>query len=278
VTDELQKTASGALMRPSFIPQGDTRGTEDITRDEMNIPRLAIAQQTSPEVLPEGERSIPGLAFLSMFNTVTKEIYGRGPIEFAVLRRDPPRWVQFAPIAEGGGLIDPNVPVGDPRTLFRTGPDGKRLAPVATQFWDYFILLLSVSGKKMADLNGNLMDHLVGLSLKSTQIKVAKQLNTLIKMRSAPLFAGKYVLTTIMETNASKQNYGNFKVANASAKDASGKEVAAWTPTSAEEFETLSRFYESLKEKDVKVAPETTAEPGDTDFPHGANVGDSPDM
>jgi hypothetical protein len=102
-------------------------------------------------------------------------------LSFNIVRADPPRYVEFNPREQGGGVKDMNVPPNDPRTLFTTGPDGKRVKPIATMFYDYIILLRPTR-------------EMIALSLKSSGIKHAKALNGLIHARNAPLWAGIYTV------------------------------------------------------------------------------------
>lgn len=224
----------GALsteVRPSFIEVGDRSGTEHITRDDMQMPRLGLAQQMSPELVDDDPKFIPELKMGMMFNSLTKMIYGVGPLDFCVVRADPPRWVEFHPREEGGGVKDPNVPANDPRTVF--GPNGE--PPVATKFYDFVVMLLPSR-------------ELIALSFKSTGLKVAKQLNGLIANRNAPLYAGKYSLMTNMTKNA-KGRFAVFQVKN-----------NAWV-SDQETYELAKEYFANLKNKELRIERE-----GDTTF------------
>lgn len=192
---------TGIAERPSFVPQSKA-GTEHITREDVQIPRILLAQKMSPEVDDSDAKYIEGLKIGDFFNGLTHTIYGRGPLKFVILRADPPRFVEFIPRSEGGGVRDPNVPAGDPRTQF--GPNGEK--PLATKFYDYIIMLLPFEGDPLANL--------VALSFKSTGIKVAKQLNALIQLRNAEVFAGVYSLTSV-DTQNSLGKFSIPSVANA---------------------------------------------------------------
>jgi hypothetical protein len=220
--------------RPTDLIAGDTRGTEDMTRDDMQMPRLAIAQQMSPELQEDQPQYIDGLKMGEMFNSVTKEIIGKGPVLVAIVRRDPPRWVEFVPRDQGGGVKDPNVPMNDPRTQF--GPNGEQ--PVATKFYDYVLMRVDKSDFEM-----------VGLSLKSTGLKVARNWNTLIKMRNAPLFRGVYRIEVVKQENA-KGKFFNFSVNN-----------AGWT--NGEATARAEAAFEAMKDRVVVMDRE---HPDDTSF------------
>ncbi len=124
-------------------------------------------------------------------------------MEFIIVRADKPRGIEFNPREAGGGVKDLDVPLDDPRMQF--GPNGEK--PIATKFYDYVLLLMPINLSSP-------IESMVAMSLKSTGLKVAKQMNSLIKMRSTPLFSMRYTLTAHQEKNSQGQ-FGVFRVAQA---------------------------------------------------------------
>jgi hypothetical protein len=221
------------MERPSFLPQDDTRGTGHIQKDDLQMPRLALSQAMSPELQEDHGKYIEGLKSGQMYNTLSGTIYGKGPIKVTVVRADPPRWVEFIPREDGGGIKDPNVPFGDPRTQFRTDEDGKPIPPLATKFYDYVLMFLENGPNyKKGDL--------VALSLKSSGIKVAKALNSFIKIKRAACWAGAYELTTGTEKNTK----GTFSVYHL--KDAG-------FVSSEADYKLGESAYEALKDRTIKM-------------------------
>lgn len=137
---------------PSWIPEGDTTGTA-MAAEDIRLPRLLIAQGLSPEIIPGNAKFIEGLSMFDLFNDLTQEIYGKmGKVSltFIPVRHDVRR-IEFKPRAEGGGVIDMNVPANDPRTLWTNDPEDptnreKRKAPRATKFNEYIALLVREDG------------------------------------------------------------------------------------------------------------------------------------
>jgi hypothetical protein len=239
---DLATTGSTELARPSFLPTHDLRGTEHITKDDLQMPKLGLAQALSPQVQKTEPQYIAGLQVGQLFNNLTKHNYGEGPLEFTIIRADPPRFVEFIPRSEGGGVKDVNVPPNDPRTKFRTDEAGKTIPPVATKFYDFVLLLLPTREP-------------IALSLKSTGLKVARQLNALMKLRNAPSFAGKYVMTTGTSKNA-KGVFAVYQVQN-----------AGWVDEDT--FNFCSQMYEAFKDKTLIIDRESDIHVpagDDTDF------------
>lgn len=221
-----------AIERPAFIPQSNA-GTDHIGKDDILVPRLALAQGLTPQV-SEGKE---GFSVGVLFNSVTEEILGKGPIDFYIVRADRPRYIEFFPRESGGGVKDMNVPANDPRTQFTRGENGQTVKPAATKFYDFLIVL--------ADrLAADPMNALIALSFKSSGLKTAKTLNNLIKFRNAALYAGKYRLTTGKESNA-KGTYAVYKVEN-----------AGFVQDEAT-YKILEGIYQALADTNVKIDRET---------------------
>lgn len=235
MTTELAKTETQALARPSFIKEGDTRGTENITANDVKFPALKIAQSMSPEVKRLEPAYIEGLQEGMFFNTITREIYGDGPLHVIVVNQLGHRNVEFAPMSEGGGVLDFNVPDGDPRTQFTEDVrDGKkvRVKPRATLFYDYLVIVVTPDGRR----------QIMTLSFKSTQLKTAKTLNAILKDAKVPSFALQFKARPVAEKRGTYAFYG-WRV-----------DPAGWV--TEEIYNEASKLYDSMKGKNIVVEAE----------------------
>ena len=227
---------------------GGVLGNEGIGRDDILMPRLGLAQKMSPEIDPTSPKRIEGLEFTDLFNSLSRMVYGKGPLHFVILRRDNPRWVEFNPIDQGGGIKDMNVPPGDPRTKFTTGPDGQRVKPVATMFYDFIVLLLNDFDPSAP------LENVVALSLKSSAIKAAKHLNFLVQQRGRKLIC--------------KGVYAIYKIRN-----------AGWLTADSPLEKMVVEMFEAWKDRRVTVDTEgPTREPGADDFDPNTLEGQTTDM
>ena len=179
----------------------DLTGTEDIGIADIRLPRLAIAQGLSDQMLPDNSKYIPDLKLFQMFNDLTGEIYGNGPLYFVPVKRDV-RYIEFKPRSEGGGVLDLNVPPNDPRTLWRTDPTtGDRLPPRATEFIEFVIILL----------RQNHAPEPIVLSIKTTNKwnrEAAIGLTSFVKLRRDAIYAGLYTV----QSKSEKNDQGTFGV------------------------------------------------------------------
>ncbi len=219
---------------PSDLRDAKPEGLDHLTAADIAMPRLLIAQQMSPQLDPSKPQFLEDLRVGEMFNSLTGQIYGKGPLLFGVVRADMPRWVEFIPKEQGGGIKDPNVPFGDPRTAFQgTKP------PAATKFYDFIVILLPVK-------------EFIAISFKSTGLKVARQLNGLMQARQKPIYTGAYQLLSVPTQNA-KGSFFIPQVKNAGWLD---------TPTRL----ITKEAYDNLKTKTIDIdMPEARGADAHTD-------------
>lgn len=231
---------------PADLMQHSGQGTESIGSDDVKPPRLMICQSGSPQRKPDDPKQIVGLNELDMFNDLSQEIYGRGPLKIVVIRCLGSRHIEFAPMEEGGGVKDYDVRPGDPRTLFTTDEGGERVKPVATKFYDYLVWLPEHS-------------EVLVLSMKSTQLKVAMRLNGLLKLPlkigdrvlpNPPAWARTFELTTAMEKR-DNYSWGNYGLRQVGITDDESRAICA-------------SLAESYKNKNVQIDRDNPdAEAGD---------------
>jgi len=200
MTDSLIVRGPAALERPSFIKANDTRGTENILTADIRPPALKLAQAMSPEVKRAEPDYIEGLREGELFNSLTQEVYGENAVNLIIVNQLGHRNMEFDPI-DRKIVLDGVVPDGDPRTEFTFKEENGqkvRIKPRATKFYDYLILLL------LPDREPQLMT----LSLKSTQLKKATQLNTLLKLSKLASFAHRFKATPVPERRGNNSWYG----------------------------------------------------------------------
>ncbi len=202
MTEEALVPQNTAMELPERL-KGKTgaAGREGITSEDIQMPRLAIAQGLSPQIQEGDPLFIEGLKFGQLFNSLTGYNYGEGPIEFSIIKKSK-RGVEFVPRAEGGGVKDRDVALDDPRMDWTKGPDGKKdVKPIATLFHEYLVVLSKSR-------------ELIGISMKSTNIKVAKVLNGLIQVRNQDIYEGKYKVAVVKTKNV-HGTFGVYTIANA---------------------------------------------------------------
>lgn len=233
----------GLDSRPAELDRNDQSGTEDIGLDEVRLPRLTIAQGISPQIVDE-QQVIPGLSVYQLFNDLSKDIYGRGPLKFIPVKRQVV-CIEFDP-QNKKVPIDLNVPLGDPRTRF--GPNGEK--PRATVYRDFYVLLFSPVKKTWEP---------IVITVKCSnkyQTNAAKDLLSKIKARQAPIYSGLYTVSTKVGKTGDT-NYGVFSFDNAGF-------IPLNVPAGKALYEFAKSVYETWQEQDI-VVDRDIAEPEETE-------------
>lgn len=249
-----------SLSRPADADPNDMAGTEDIDRDEVRLPRLAIAQGLSPQMTPGKPEYLDALKMFDMFNDVTGDIYGKGPVHVVPVHRHVTR-IEFDP-NDQKVPIDRDVPKGDPRLQWDRSVT-PNLPPRAVEFHEFVCLVLR-PGKAPEP---------VVVSIKTTnkhQKKAASDWTTFIKLRGMAIYRGIYAITTGVGTGKTKEgqdtNYGIFVVKNAgfipTTKVVDGKVVQ--NPAGQALFEMAKGFHESLEGKVITVNRDAVDDSFDT--------------
>lgn len=248
--DALATQQTTLAPAPSYIPKG-RRGFEDTVQTDISIPRLALAQALSPQVTDGDPSRIEGLVAGDLFNSITGMRYGKS-VQIQVLRKMPLRAVEFNPIDAGGGIKDPNVPLGDARLKWGTSGDKKADKPIATLFRDFLAVILP-------------QRELIALSFKASGINAAKTLWGLATMNNRDCFAGLFEISTGVKLTPKPHQI--YKVSQ-----------VGWV--TEEEFKFGTEMYEAVQEiKAEKIHTDTLDDPGDPDaFEPGKYEAQTTDM
>jgi hypothetical protein len=218
---ELVKAGSNPVAtRPSYLDKyvGDNTGLEAITSKDMTMPRLAIAQRMHKETQEDNSKYLDGLKPGMFFNTLTKDIYGKGPLVVVPLfarkhrryftERDAgSKTICVSENGINGGRISPKSCAACKHSKF--GFDSakqKTTKPDCTLFWSYIILL--VANEDFSTV------YPMGISLKSKMIKSAEDFNSFMRLRQTPAFTGVYTLNTFLD-NSPAGDFYNVKFENA---------------------------------------------------------------
>ncbi len=224
----------GALVRPGKSQRGFA---EEIDRGDYIFPRAKLIQPTSPELTEGIEGLKPGV----IINSLTKELLSPEFIPIIASKN----FIRFNPRNNAEAGFDPNFAPGamiwasndplDPKVKEQAqfGPNGEK--PLATAFINFF-----------SYFPGAAMPIIVSFS--KTSYKTGKQLLSLAKFCGGDIFARKYQLTSVMESNS----MGTFAVLK----------VMPIGASSPEEFAICEQYWKDFsgRVKDIHAAEEGVVE------------------
>ena len=187
---------------PDFLKekQGTSRGNENVTTDDLVIPRLEILQQISPELIKNDPLYIKGAEAGQMINSVTKQVYGNEvfvvPVHFSK------QWLVWRDRKKGGGFLGSFPNEMDALTKAEAEGGTKEGIEVMDTPTHYCLLVNRESGS---------VEEIM-LSMPRTKAKISRQWNSMVKLAGGDRFSRVYRITTQVEENQ-KGKFYNYVVA-----------------------------------------------------------------
>lgn len=187
---------------PAYIKhKGPARGSENVTSDDLVIPRLEITQALSP-CIDKGDPSyIPGAEAGMLFNSVTRQLYGDTVIFIPVVFKQ--EYLLWRDRKKGGGFAGahPDIDAANAAIQQLDDPENWEAIPTAQHF-----------GLLISDSTGSFEETVI--SMAKTKLKVSRKFNTLIRMNEGDRFSRAYLVSAVQEQNNEGQKYYNFAIKN----------------------------------------------------------------
>lgn len=179
---------------PAYMNAGPARGQENVTVDDLSIPRLDVIQALSPQRKKSAPEYIDGAEEGMLFNSVTGQLYGES-VTFvpSFFRKE---WLLWKDRDSGGGFggAYPTAAAAEAEVRER-GADWE-----ASETAQHFGLIVADSGVEE-----------VVCSMSRSKLKASRQLNTLAKMAGGDRFASAYTVSAV-EVSGDRGDYYNLTV------------------------------------------------------------------
>jgi hypothetical protein len=190
--------------RPEFLKRGGSAGRENITAEDIILPRLEIVQALSPSLKETAPEYIEGARAGDLVNSVTKEIYKR-PVRFVpvLFTKQYNLWKlrNF-----GGGFLGSYESQGAAfAALADRVPDGALHSQYEVLDTPVFYGLI------ITDTAEGVCIARISVSMAKTKAKHARRLNTLAGMTNEDMFNRVYLLGTVDEKGP-KGEYKNYTI------------------------------------------------------------------
>lgn len=186
---------------PAYMRQDSARGSENVTTDDLIIPRLEIAQALSPCVDEGDPAYIEGCKPGMLFNSVTRKLYGDSVIFVPVLFMN--QYLCWRDRDKGGGFAGAHDTIEQARAAIAEQPDPQEWEPQQTG--QHFGLIV---------LNANGDTEEIVISMAKTKLKVSRNFNSLIRINGGDRFSRAYVVAGVEEKNNKGEKYKNFSIKN----------------------------------------------------------------
>lgn len=198
----LPKATTGLAALPddlqALAQEYGAAGLEDMTQADRSTPFLALIQSNSPQIKPGHEKQIKGAEQGNSFNTITGELFSNenGGVTIVPVYYEK-TWVRWIPRDNGGGFLgsykdeEATKPIFIPQIAADyEGPSNM------VETANHYVLVKSGDGTWAPAI----------MTLKSTQLKASRDLNSLTTMVSqkfggVPVFVKNYVLVSVLKKN-----------------------------------------------------------------------------
>jgi hypothetical protein len=211
------------------------RGAENVTTDDMIIPRIELVQALSPARKKTDAAYIEGAEEGMLYNNVTRELYGEGVSVVPVYYTK--QFLVWKDRKSGGG-----------------GSNGFRGAFASEALARDAITQLAEEGLEVSDTAQHFVLVKCGdawqeavISMAKSKMKVSKRWNSLIRMTNTDSFSRAYRLSAVTETNARNESYFNF-----------GITPLGFVPKDV--YDRAEKLYETIRAGGVKVSADYDTE------------------
>lgn len=195
--------------RPSWMGEG-TRGSEEVTIQDVTIPRLQMVQSLSPQRKKNEAEFIEGAEEGMLFNTVTNALYPEWVLFVPVYFRM--EWVVWKHRDAGGGFIGAFPSQEEAVAAVAAHP----LAGQETEKGDPVLEVLDTAQHfgLLLDPNSPAEDPRateIVISMSRSQLKPSRQFNSQIRIASGDRWERYYRLSAVL-VNGPRGDYYNWKV------------------------------------------------------------------
>lgn len=180
---------------PAYIKQGQSRGNENVSQEDLSLPRIDLLQALSPHVNKKKEEYIEGAEPGMLYNTLTGELYKTGVrVTFVTFTKRFLVWVNRKLDSEGGlrGVFDTEA---EAEQYMSEQEDENKLELVPTA--EHLVIL--DDGTEAI------------LSMAKSKMKVSRKLNSLIRLNGGDRFGRSYQITSVGDKSAQGE-FENLKV------------------------------------------------------------------
>lgn len=192
------EVAVNEVQLPAYIKQNTNRGNENVSTEDIQLPRIEVLQALSPQIKKSNAAYIEGAEVGMLFNTLTHELYadrvGITPVTFTTRFLV---WVDRK-IDNNGGLRGVFDTEQDANAFVAQQADKDKLEVVRTA--EHLVLL--DDGTEAI------------LSMSKSKQKASRKFNSLVRLNGGDRFSRRYELFSY-EDNSAKGEFMNIDVANA---------------------------------------------------------------
>lgn len=200
VSNEQSATMTGLALsdeRPDWIDPHSHKGSEDVTSQDITLPRIEVLQALSPQLKKSEPNYIEGSEQGQIFNTISGEIYGSEVTIVSILFQR--QFIIWQDRNKGGGFAG----------MYPTELEAEQEREAMDNADDYDVVEHHINFCLVLRPNGHTEEAV--LSWAKSKIKASKRLNALIQMNPGDRFGRAYKLRAV-EASGPKGDYWTYDI------------------------------------------------------------------
>lgn len=230
-----KQVAKKEAQMPAYINQDGNRGSENVSSEDMQLPRISVLQDLSPQTKKNKGEYIEGAEPGFVFNNLTGELYTDGMLFIPVFFQK--QYLVWKDRKSGGGLAGVFDNLQDAEREAATD-ETYEVNPTPT----HIVVILNEDGSVAGEAT---------IPMPSSKLKVSRKFNSLVRMNGGDRFSRTYRLSAVEDESPSGE-YWNFRIDN-----------EGW-PTE-EAYRHAENLYMQIAEGDVKVSTDYSDESSEED-------------
>lgn len=194
---------AGEVMdtRPDFL-KDTARGSEQVTVNELTLPRLAIVQDISPQRKKTEAEYIQGAEEGMFFNTITSELFKAAVIIPVYMQKEFVIWKDRKKGGGFAGAFDTEL-LANQHRMTLDNPDDYEVLDTH----QHYCLMV----KQGSTMENPILEEVV-ISMSKSQMKVSRNLNTLVQLAGGDRFSRMYTIATVQDENKNGDKFFNWKI------------------------------------------------------------------
>lgn len=204
---EIAEVAQFSETMPAYMNPTSHRGSENVSSDDLTIPRLSLIQDLSPQRKKSDPEYIDGAEEGMFFNTVSKELYGESvtfiPCFFTK------EWNIWKTVKAGGGFCGSFATQEEAEAEFANEEYANKVDKEGNCEYE----IVDTAQHYGLVLHEDRAPEEIVISMTKSKMKVNRNFNSMIRLNGGDRFSRAYKITSVPDQNSAGQDYLNMKIA-----------------------------------------------------------------
>lgn len=229
---------------PAHAQQKSDRGNEDVSTEDLQVPRLKLIQAISDELKKNNPLYNPVAEAGDLLNSVTKELFKMETGLYVINLRFVKRWNVWRDRKyKGGGLCGSFATEAEAIQCRNELAQADGLPMIDEEALAQYYEVLETPEHWCLQVDGDTLEMSpIIIDMPKTKAKISRQWNTVIKQRPGDRFSTIWRVTSQEAQNGSGDDYHNYQF-----------EPVMFVPD--ELFKKVEEAYENVNDMFIKVMP-----------------------